>query len=667
MSLSFLDAVSDRAACSTSSAVPLPAPLPARAHSFSSDAPSCRLYKEEAAPTMCLRLRFAGKTTNQQLIREKPHDAACARLTKKLKLPTKFVDAAGDAVGTCDDITERHTLQIGEGPTLVHVAVLLNPPSLWSVRVPAWPHVGSPLRSEVRSSFADMFDYRWYRLRRDAPTSIVSQPSPALSEVGVLVGSAERYIPVAADVDHLLMVEVTALTRAAAATDGTAPPLSDDPRPLFARQASRHRKLCSSRVFAGQAFTEGSPLPSAGGSLDDAVWSRLDVHGEGVVAAALSSDVFHGREWQRTCNDDAATAADAFVVVSYNLLAQYNVKPDLKSGIVDLSKFADPPRELSFEHRRQRLLNEMASERYGADLICLQEVDRALSFADYLEPHLRLLGFASTYANKVNTTTPIGNAVAWRASRFEAVEQLALDLTSAHTHEANADIHALLTSAPALEEVMRKTTSVANVVLLRSTRHPSRAVCVANVHQFGDPGAPHVRLLQTALVLRSCERLIAAHPNLATALVLAGDFNCGPEEGMCELLRAGAVDENHRDWRRGSGYEWGQLGAHAARPMPGAHADVPAMALSHPFALTNGTAAAYAYSYIRTVPQWSLSRTWLVDHVFYDTKRLRVLSTLPPPAAHTAQLHGAPSSSFPSDHVAVVVKLAWVDECEDVQ
>lgn len=193
-------------------------PTPARTHSSSSDAPSCRLFKEADATAMCLRLRFAGKTTNQLLTNDKQIDAACTRLSKKLKLPARLVDETGAPVaGTCDAISGGHVLQIGDGQDRVDVPILLNPPSLWRVRVASWPHVGSPLMSEVRSQFAEQLEYRWYRLRRDAPTSVVSAASPALSEVATLVSSLECYTPVAEDVGHLLLVEVTAFAESATA------------------------------------------------------------------------------------------------------------------------------------------------------------------------------------------------------------------------------------------------------------------------------------------------------------------------------------------------------------------------------------------------------------------------------------------------------------------
>ena len=46
--------------------------------------------------------------------------------------------------------------------------------------------------------------------------------------------------------------------------------------------------------------------------------------------------------------------------------------------------------------------------------------------------------------------------------------------------------------------------------------------------------------------------------------------------------------------------------------------------------------------------------------VFYDASKLSRVSVVPVPAAEYVIEHAAPSSAFPSDHVAVVVNLDFV-------
>lgn len=63
-------------------------------------------------------------------------------------------------------------------------------------------------------------------------------------------------------------------------------------------------------------------------------------------------------------------------------------------------------------------------------------------------------------------------------------------------------LNQLIAGNEVLREALSKTTTVANVVLLRpcgQTAEP--CVCVVNNHFFGDPAAPHIRLIQAALVV----------------------------------------------------------------------------------------------------------------------------------------------------------------------
>jgi hypothetical protein len=79
-------------------------------------------------------------------------------------------------------------------------------------------------------------------------------------------------------------------------------------------------------------------------------------------------------------------------------------------------------------------------------------------------------------------------------------------------------------------------------------------LCVVNTHLFGHPDATHVRLFQSATFMRHVERVAARHAAAAAgsgfAVVVCGDFNSQPEEGVGLLLRRGLVSADHADWQR---------------------------------------------------------------------------------------------------------------------
>mmetsp|Transcript_90767 Transcript_90767/g.174210 ORF Transcript_90767/g.174210 Transcript_90767/m.174210 type:complete len:507 (-) Transcript_90767:107-1627(-) len=326
-----------------------------------------------------------------------------------------------------------------------------------------------------------------------------------------------------------------------------------------------------------------------------------------------------------TCGD--------FRVLSYNLLADYNLRQDLARSDPDYAHLQ--PEERDFHYRRQLLLREIAG--FSADILCMQEVDRDTMYGNFLQGQLGHLGYDGIYANKLHTSTPVGNAVFWRSASWQLITSEALDLTQGEP------IQSLLEACPSLGFAMSKTTTVANLVVLEDKA--GHRLVVANLHLFGDPGAPHIRLLQTYLVLCAAQK----H---AASLLVCGDFNCGSETGVCELLEVGLIDEEHPDWALGRAFQWGSLCDKRVEP-----ASLPdeqwcaAMSLSHPFHLTSAGVPEYTY--------WNGHWGVVVDHLFVDAASLKVQCMLPVPPPAFVSEHGVASSAFPSDHAALVADLCW--------
>jgi len=82
----------------------------------------------------------------------------------------------------------------------------------------------------------------------------------------------------------------------------------------------------------------------------------------------------------------------------------------------------------------------------------------------------------------------------------------------------------------------------------------------------------------------------------------------------------------------------------------------PSMRLSHPFELANGSIQAMPKTYISETGE-----SWCCDHVFYSAAGLKLVRALEGPPAEFMKYWGAPSTMFPSDHVAVVVDL---EQCQ---
>jgi hypothetical protein len=138
-------------------------------------------------------------------------------------------------------------------------------------------------------------------------------------------------------------------------------------------------------------------------------------------------------------------------------------------------------------------------------------------------------------------------AIFFRRNRFTLLETRRLDLT--RIWERFEDICDFVKSNPALEEQMRNTSTVAQLMLLQPfDRHGAtgKLLAVVNTHLFSHPMSPHVRMLQTAIIVREVARL---HPD--TPLVYCGDFNADANSGAYSLLSQGSVSEQHFEWTEG--------------------------------------------------------------------------------------------------------------------
>lgn len=110
-------------------------------------------------------------------------------------------------------------------------------------------------------------------------------------------------------------------------------------------------------------------------------------------------------------------------------------------------------------------------------------------------------------------------------------------------------MRALITSDPAMEEQMRRTSTVAQIMLLQPfDRHglAAQRLVVANVHLFSHPKGANIRVLQTAIMVRRIQEL---HPGLP--VVYCGDFNADASGGAYHFLAEGHISERHFDWVEG--------------------------------------------------------------------------------------------------------------------
>merc|ERR1719171_82558 len=100
------------------------------------------------------------------------------------------------------------------------------------------------------------------------------------------------------------------------------------------------------------------------------------------------------------------------------------------------------------------------------------------------------------------------------------------------------------------------------------------------------------------MVLAACREL-EEHAGLASAMVFAGDFNCGAHSGAGELLCTGFVPEDHPDWQRGHGFAWKAFNGPDKSVNTAGEGDWCAcLPLSQPVPFANGSASALSFSFL---------------------------------------------------------------------
>jgi mRNA deadenylase 3'-5' endonuclease subunit Ccr4 len=350
-----------------------------------------------------------------------------------------------------------------------------------------------------------------------------------------------------------------------------------------------------------------------------------------------------------------------------------------------------PDEFLAVDFRKQLAAQELIA--YRPDVACLQ-VRRPLSgaapaaapdpprrmgppqevtqdvFDTWLAPLLAAHGFVGSYTQKTGSSA-IGCATFVAARRWRIAATHAVDLTAewAECPDLAALVNGPSEVAARLKRGLERSTTVAQAMLLESVGEGApRRLWLLNTHLFGHPDATHVRLVQVCSLMRKAARLAAKKTvgGPAPGLVLCGDFNSLPDEGVRELLEKGAVGKEHPDWRRGTRFKpidnrkdreqaWFDTLEAAAQSFDDLAAEV-CGDIAVPAALVQAcreTSITFCTDQTQQV----------VDYIYFSAEALAEdagAGAFPDfdAAALTAE-GGLPSRSFPSDHVALVQDLVW--------
>lgn len=386
--------------------------------------------------------------------------------------------------------------------------VRVDAPAIASVAAVGHPTVGYPLVGHAAGlQFCTTHDlrWRWFRGRGDGGAA-------------VLVGTDRVYIPAEEDVGSALTVEATAL-----------PPPGDDV------------PCCAPATF----------------TLRRAVVATLPRQAARARAAAMIKT--------EPASGDAARRSVR--VMTYNVLADaYShtwgaLYPYLSP------EAADPERRLPMAMEDVRLA--------APDVVALQEVDRKWYDTFWL-PQMEAAGYSPVGALAEKTgLTREGCAMFCRADRWAVAQTEIVGLKEPGPTPEEEVTAAWVKTQPHLVEALSKISTVAQLAVLEPIEVSDReaevapSLVVANTHLFFHPGAVHLRCLQARWLLRHADKLRRRYAqdvagSRGVGLVICGDFNGEPFDGVIRFVREGRLSAGDGDWALGSVFRWGGTSSRAA-------------------------------------------------------------------------------------------------------
>lgn len=521
---------------------------------------------------------------------------------------------------------QDYMLKIGE----TTYSIVVNPPQIEKLLVHGRVFSGIPIVPHVETIDTDKLEWQWFRY---CSQNNIWEP---------ISGGTERcFIPTAEDIGSILQVRCT---------------------PVQSRM-----NTFSNVEYQLKGFDQ-----------------ILDI-GTVVVAPPNASS-------SRIDSQHCWTQHPVFRVMTYNILADQYASTDAAKESIFV--YCDN-KWLDWQHRRPLVFKEILD--YKPDIACLQEVDMS-AFSSLLRPGLQEFNFDGVYTNKAGRVNE-GSATFWRKDRFKMISMEEMEMRkyfprNSSTEEINKaplgpKLRPMFRSSPKLCEALQKVGTVAQLILLAPCGPPSswgvaRPILVVNTHLFFHYGAPHIRTIHVWAMLQKANELI--HNALAEkgedlggrkpCLVFCGDLNSDINDGIpgaIKLLNSGKVEANYWDWKFGANFSWGDSARGEEDDVPestnGESENDPGMVakcgvtctagmdLESPFALNT------ADDMIPDFTNYVQGYQGLLDYIWYQNNCIQVKNVAPIPGKD--ELGGyLPSYRYPSDHLAVVADLEFMEESQ---
>ncbi|KAI8357127.1 Endonuclease/exonuclease/phosphatase [Mortierella sp. GBAus27b] len=355
------------------------------------------------------------------------------------------------------------------------------------------------------------------------------------------------------------------------------------------------------------------------------------------------------REWVTLEDSTGSNGQDTFTMFCYNILAENYATPQMYGYT--------PSWALTWEYRKELILQEILA--YGADIVCLQEVELG-QYEDYFKEQMKQQADydgvfwpksrAKTMGEKDRRTVD-GCATFFKASKFNLIDKHLVEFN--HTALQRPDLRK---SEDMFNRVMTKD-QIAVITLLEHKDTRNRIV-VVNTHIYWDPLFKDVKLVQVAMLMDELDKLSTQWSNLpgsasasgagASALasatgaklptLICGDFNSERLSGVYEFLVKGTVAQGHDDF-----------GDHA-------YGNYTSEGLAHKITLRSAYGDGTELPFTNYTPTFDAE----IDYIFYSSNYLSVLGLLGGvEKEYMSRVVGFPNAHFPSDHVPILAEFKF--------
>lgn len=368
------------------------------------------------------------------------------------------------------------------------------------------------------------------------------------------------------------------------------------------------------------------------------------------VIQGPSREVFKKRQHlgkTRACDADEERSS-AFRVMSYNILFDgYTTTDHAQQNLFSYASASI----LNEMYRMQLVFQEI--EESNIDIICLQEMGET-TYNTFFAPMMKPIGFHTFYSGKTGSTHE-GCAVFIRSDAFEVVAEHMVDLSTTIKHSPDPTIKALLAEFPEIAKGFDKIPSVAQILLLRSTRDPTKHLVLSNTHLFYREDAHLIRLLQAVAVVREVSKIqldVGGH----VGLLLCGDYNSFPDTASVHFLLNASIDSNHREWQDAPQFKWNRTvsktGNENSKDHPNNHR-VERGRFEHHLALESACGIPRFTNFAGTF-------VGTLDYIMMGSECLTVKQVFPFfTEEEVSEEVALPSSKFPSDHISLICDLDW--------